>query len=137
MQRCPECGRGGRGTLRLSAPALLTLAAREVADGEDLDEETLPQMVLLLRELRAAEQVVENRMARLTSRMVSGAQLRPVAPLRREQGGLGSVRPTTTCGRLGPANRKRSTRAARAAGAAAFPASAAGVSQGRSIVVLA
>jgi hypothetical protein len=73
MQRCPECGRGGRGTLRLSAPALLTLAASEVADGEDLDDETLAQLVLLLRELRAAEQVIENRMARLTNRMVSGA----------------------------------------------------------------
>lgn len=73
MKRCPECGRGGRGTTRLSAPALLTLAAREVADGQDLDEETLAQLVLLLRELRAAEGTIEERIARLTSVMASGA----------------------------------------------------------------
>jgi hypothetical protein len=69
MKRCPECGRGGRGATRLSAPALLTLAAREVADGEDLEEETLPQLVLLLRELRAAERTIERRVSELTDLM--------------------------------------------------------------------
>jgi hypothetical protein len=68
MKRCPECGRGGRRANRLSAPALLTLAAREVADGEDMEEETLPQLILLLRELRAAEKAVEQRVSDLTSR---------------------------------------------------------------------
>jgi hypothetical protein len=49
-------------------------AGREgVADGEDLDEETLAQLVLLLRELRAAEGTIEVRIARLTSVMASGA----------------------------------------------------------------
>ncbi len=69
MKRCPECGRGGRGANRLSAPALLTLAAREVADGEDMEEETLPQLVLLLRELRAAERSIEMRVSALTDAM--------------------------------------------------------------------
>ena len=69
MKRCPECGRGGRGATRLSAPALLTLAAREVADGEDLPDETLPQLILLLRELRAAEKTIERRLSDLTSRV--------------------------------------------------------------------
>jgi hypothetical protein len=72
MKRCPECGRGGRGDLRLSAPVLLTLAAREVADGEDLESETLSQMLLLLRELRAAEATIEQRIAHVTRRMVAG-----------------------------------------------------------------
>jgi hypothetical protein len=67
MKRCPECGRGGRGATRLSAPALLTLAAREVADGEDMAEETLPQLILLLRELRAAEKAIEQRVSELTN----------------------------------------------------------------------
>jgi hypothetical protein len=71
MDRCPECGRGGRGARRLSAPALLTLAAREVADGEDLAQETLPQLVLLLREIRAAERTVEQRMTELTHGIVA------------------------------------------------------------------
>jgi hypothetical protein len=74
MKRCPECGRGGRGANRLSAPALLTLAAGEVADGEDLDEETLPQLVLLLRELRAAEHMVEQRVSTLTDAMANRKQ---------------------------------------------------------------
>jgi hypothetical protein len=72
MKRCPECGRGGRGDLRLSAPALLTLAAREVADGQDLESETLSQMLLLLRELRAAEATIEQRIAHVTQSMVAG-----------------------------------------------------------------
>lgn len=72
MKRCPECGRGGRGAVRLSAPALLTLAAREVADGEDLDVETLGQLLLLLRELRAAEGRIEEQIGRLTSVMAPG-----------------------------------------------------------------
>jgi hypothetical protein len=69
MRRCIECGRGGRGEFRLSAPALLTLAAREVADGEDLDPESVPQLLLLLRELRAAERTIEERVSQLTRRM--------------------------------------------------------------------
>jgi hypothetical protein len=73
MKRCPECGRGGRGSMRLSAPALLTLAARDFADGDDLGEETLPQLLLLLRELRAAEQTIEERIAHVTSLMAAGA----------------------------------------------------------------
>jgi hypothetical protein len=72
MLRCPECGRGGRSARRLSAPALLTLSAREVADGEDLQQETIPQLVLLLRELRAAERTIENRLSELSSAMVAG-----------------------------------------------------------------
>jgi hypothetical protein len=71
MRRCPECGRGGRGAHRLSAPALLTLAAREVADEEDLEQETFPQLVLLLRELRAAEQAIEKRLSELSSAMAA------------------------------------------------------------------
>lgn len=71
MHRCPECGRGGRGAGRLSAPALLTLAAREVADGQDLEEERLPQLVLLLREIRAAERAVEERISHVTDRMAA------------------------------------------------------------------
>jgi hypothetical protein len=59
--------------LRLSAPALLTLAAREVADGEDLESETLSQMLLLLRELRAAEATIEQHIAQVTRRMVAGS----------------------------------------------------------------
>lgn len=73
MRRCPECGRGGRGGLRLSAPALLTLAAQEVAEGEDLNEETIFQLVLLLRELRAAESTIEKRISYLTSLMAAKA----------------------------------------------------------------
>jgi hypothetical protein len=76
MKRCPECGRGGRGSRRLPAPALLTLAAREVADGEDLETETLPQLVLLLKELRAAEHEIEKRLAHLAHAMTE----RAVAP---------------------------------------------------------
>jgi hypothetical protein len=71
MHPCVECGRGGRGEIRLSAPALLTLAAREVADGDDLDRETVPQLMLLLRELRAAERTIENRVSELTHRMTA------------------------------------------------------------------
>lgn len=69
MRRCIECGRGGRGDFRLSAPALLTLAAREVADGDDLEPESLTQLLLLLRELRAAERTIEDRVSELTRRM--------------------------------------------------------------------
>jgi hypothetical protein len=72
MMRCPECGRGGRSG-RLSAPALLTLAAGEVAAGEDLTGETLPQLMLLLRELRAAERTVERRVTEITAGMQGGS----------------------------------------------------------------
>ena len=60
MKRCPTCGRGGRGTLRLPSPALLTLAAEEVARGEDMDAETIGQLVLLRRALSAAAQTVDS-----------------------------------------------------------------------------
>jgi hypothetical protein len=58
--RCPECGRGGRGAHRLAAPALCALAAREVADGEGLADETVPQLVMLKRELEAAVATVDH-----------------------------------------------------------------------------
>jgi hypothetical protein len=57
--RCAECGRGGRHAGRLAAPALCALAAREVADGEGLADETVPQLVLLRRELEAALATVD------------------------------------------------------------------------------
>lgn len=59
MKRCPECGRGGGKGIRLSAPALLTLAAEEVADGVDMEPETIEQLVLLRRMLRRAETKVD------------------------------------------------------------------------------
>jgi hypothetical protein len=47
----------------------LTLAAEEVASGEELDTETLPQLMLLLRQLRKAEKRVELRVGELAAEM--------------------------------------------------------------------
>ena len=59
MKRCPECGRGGGKGTKLTAPALLTLAAGEVADGLDMADETIEHLILLRKELRRAEQMVD------------------------------------------------------------------------------
>lgn len=60
MDRCPECGRGGKTWHHLSPPALLTLAAMEVAEGTGLNEETLPNLVALRRTLRGAPETIDN-----------------------------------------------------------------------------
>jgi hypothetical protein len=66
VERCPNCGRGGKGKwTRLSAPALLTLAAEEVAEGVDMDSETIEQLVLLRKHLHKAEKEVNRRIEEL------------------------------------------------------------------------
>lgn len=67
MKRCPECGRGGGKGTRLSSPELLTLAANELAAGTDIEGETIEQLVLLRKYLRAAEKLVDARIEQLAS----------------------------------------------------------------------
>jgi hypothetical protein len=53
----------------LTAPALLTLAAEEVADGIDMDGETLATLILLRKELRRAEHAVDAMIDRFANAM--------------------------------------------------------------------
>lgn len=84
MRRCPECGRGGRG-FRLSAPELATLAAGEVADGEEMADETFPELILLRKELRRALRTVNAEIDRKAEAWVRGERDGPEEDDRNEK----------------------------------------------------
>lgn len=80
-----ECGRGGGKGLRLSAPALLTLAAEEVASGEDLEPESIEQLVLLRRTLRAAAERIDYEIDQRANKMKNTSYRRSLIQYLRKQ----------------------------------------------------